>query len=186
MPESNKSLCKTMKGTGTMARTTVKMAMILFFTALSLTIGMNAWAVQSNDAAALKGLKLGKVIFLLNVDSPQKAALYLNIIIDTRKTMAAQKVKPDFIVIFVGPTVRFLTTAPDAELAGKQQNALASIAASVTELKKKGVRMEICEIATNFFKVPNDKLLPGPKLVGNGFTSLIGYQSNGYGLVPIF
>lgn len=169
-----------------MARTAVKMAMAVLFLVLSLTNGMNAWAEQSNDAAALKGVKQGKGIFLLNVDSPQKAALYLSIISDTHKTMAAQKVKPDFIVVLVGSTVRFLTTAPDAELADTQKEALASIAASIKELKGKGIKLEICEIATNFFKVPNDKLLPELKLIGNGFTSLIGYQSKGYGLVPIF
>lgn len=169
-----------------MARTAVKMAMAALFLAFSLTAGMNAWAGQSNDTTALKGVKQGKGIFLLNVDSPQKAALYLNIISDTHKTMAAQKVKPDFVVVFVGATVRFLTTAPDAELAATQKEALASIAASIKGLKEKGVKLEICEIATDFFKVSNDKLLPELKLIGNGFTSLIGYQSKGYGLVPIF
>lgn len=169
-----------------MARSTVKLAMAVLFMVLSLGAGVNAWAGQSNDEAALKGVKQGKGIFMLNVDSPQKAALYLNIISDTHKTMAAQKVKPDFIVVFVGSTVRFLTTAPEAELAAKQKEALASIAASIKGLKKKGVKLEICEIATNFFKVSNDKLLPELKLIGNGFTSLIGYQSKGYGLVPIF
>lgn len=169
-----------------MARTVVKMSMAALILAFSLTAGLNAWAGQSNDTAALKGLKQGKGIFLLNVDSPQKAALYLNIINDTHKTMAAQKVKPDFIIVFVGSTVRFLTTEPDAELADKQKEALASIAASIKGLKEKGVKMEICEIATNFFKVSNDKLLPELKLIGNGFTSLIGYQSKGYSLVPIF
>ena len=169
-----------------MARTAVKMAMAALFLVFSLTVGMNAWAGQNNDAVALKGVKQGKGIFLLDVDNPQKAALYLNIINDTHKSMAAQKVKPDFIIVFVGPTVRFLTTEPDAELAAKQKEALASIAASIKRLKVKGVKMEICEIATGFFKVSNDKLLPELKLVSNGFISLIGYQSKGYGLVPIF
>lgn len=169
-----------------MAKGAVKLAMAVLFMTLSLGAGVNAWAGQSNDAAALKGLKQGKGIFLLNVDSPQKAALYLNIINDTHKTMAAQKVKPDFVVVFVGATVRFLTTAPDAELAATQKEALASIAVSIKGLKEKGVKLEICEIATDFFKVSNDKLLPELKLIGNGFTSLIGYQSKGYGLVPIF
>lgn len=169
-----------------MAKGAVTLAMAVLFMTLSLVAGVSAWAGQSNDAAALKGVKQGKGIFLLNVDSPQKAALYLNIISDTHKTMAAQKVKPDFVVVFVGATVRFLTTAPDAELAATQKEALASIAASIKWLKEKGVKLEICEIATDFFKVPNDKLLPELKLIGNGFTSLIGYQSKGYGLVPIF
>lgn len=169
-----------------MARNAVKMVIVAIFLAFSLTAGINAWAGQSNDAAALDGVKQGKAIFLVDVDNPQKAALYLNIINDTHKSMAAQKVKPDFIVLFIGPTVRFLTTEPAAELATKQKDALASIAASIKELNGKGVRMEICEIATGFFKVSNDKLLPELKLIGNGFISLIGYQSKGYGLVPIF
>ncbi len=169
-----------------MAKGAVKLVMAVLFMTFSLGAGVSAWAGQSNDAAALKGVKQGKGIFLLNVDSPQKAALYLNIISDTHKTMAAQKVKPDFVVVFVGATVRFLTTAPDAELAATQKEALASIAASIKGLKEKGVKLEICEIATDFFKVSNDKLLPELKLIGNGFTSLIGYQSKGYGLVPIF
>ena len=168
-----------------MVGTAVKMAMAAIILVFSLAAGGSVWAGQSNDTAALKGLSEGKGLFLVSLDNPQKAALYLDIINDTHKTMAAQKVKPDFIIVFVGATVRFLTTAPDAELLEKQKEALAAIAASVRELKKKGVRMEICEIATNFFKVSSGTLLPELKLIGNGFTSLIGYQSKGYRLVPV-
>ncbi|GAB7024763.1 DsrE family protein [Geotalea toluenoxydans] len=152
----------------------------------SLLGSMNAWAGHSNDAAALEGVKQGKGIFLVDTDNPQKTALYLNLINETHKSLAAQKVKSDLVVVFIGPTVRFLTAAPEAELAAKHQEFLKSITATVKELDRKGVRMEVCEIATGVFKVPVDKLLPGLKLVGNGFISLIGYQSKGYGLVPIF
>lgn len=153
---------------------------------LSLTTGMNAWAGQVTDAAALKGVKQGKGVFLVSQDNPQKTALYLNIIKDTYDSMASQKVRPDFILVFVGPTVRFLTNKPDAELSANQQEALASIAASIKELKAKGVKMEVCQIAVNFFKVPKDSLFPELKLVNNGFISLIGYQAKGFGLVPVF
>lgn len=169
-----------------MARIAAKMVMIAILVVLSLTVGMNAWAGQVTDAAALKGVKQGKGIFLMNLDSPQKTALYLDIIKDTHESMVAQKTKPDFIIVFVGPTVRFLTAEPDVELGAKPQEPLASIAASIKALKAKGVKMEVCQIATTFFKVPNDSLLPELKLVNNGFISLIGYQAKGFGLVPIF
>ncbi|WP_026841381.1 DsrE family protein [Citrifermentans bremense] len=169
-----------------MARIAAKMVMVAILLVFSLTTGMNAWAGQVTDAVALKGVKQGKGIFLINQDSPQKTALYLNIIKDTYESMAAQKVRPDFIIVFVGPTVRFLTTKPDVELGAKQQESLASIAASIKGLKTKGVKMEICQIATNFFKVSNDSLLPELKLVNNGFISLIGYQAKGFSLVPVF
>lgn len=169
-----------------MAAKVVKRVTTAILLTLSLMAGVDAWAGQINDAVALQGVKQGKGIFLVDVDNPQKAALYLDIIRGTHESMVEQKVTPDFIVLFIGPTVRFLTTEPDRDLSAKQQEPLRSIAASVKVLKEKGVRLEICAIATNFFKVSNEKLLPELQLVGNGFISLIGYQSKGYGLVPIF
>lgn len=159
-----------------------------FILAFGLFLGLagGAGAVEYRDTAALKGLKQGKGIFEVNLDNPQKTALYLEIIKSTHQSMAKQKVKPDFIIVFVGPTVKFLTTAPESELAGKHGDALKAIAASIRDLKRLGVKMEICVIANDFFKVPNDKILPDLSLVGNGFISLIGYQGKGYGLVPVF
>ena len=150
-----------------------------------LILGTTAGASEINDADALSGLTNGKGVYLISLDKPQKAALYLAIIKDTHQSMAAQGVKPDFIVVFVGSTVRFLTTEPAAELR-EAKPALESIAASIKELKKLGVRQEVCVIATDFFKISKDDLLPQLSLVGNGFSSLIGYQAKGYGLVPIF
>lgn len=168
-----------------MVRNKVKATLTLLFLLVSLAFAMNAPAMEINDADALKGVKTGKGIFLINQDNPQKTALYLGIINATYDSMKKQKTRPDFVVVFVGQTVRFLTTEPEAALAAEHKDALQSIAASVKKLKEKGVRLEICDIATAFFKVSNDKLVPGLKVVGNGFTSLIGYQSKGYGLVPV-
>lgn len=49
-----------------------------------------------------------------------------------------------------------------------------------------GVRQEICAVATRVFGIDNSTVLPGLKLVGDGFISLIGYQAQGYHLVPVF
>ncbi len=152
------------------------------FMLLLLTTG--SWGMEINDAPALGGLQEGKGVFLVNSDNPEKTALYLEIIKGTYLSMAQQQVKPDFIVVFIGPTVRFLTTEPGAELAAHKE-ALTAITASVKALGDLGVALEICAIATDFFKVPNNKLLPELNLVANGFNSLIGYQNKGYGLVPI-
>lgn len=168
-----------------MVRNKVKATLTLLFLLVSLAFAMNATAMEINDADALKSVKTGKGIFLINQDNPQKTALYLGIINATYDSMKKQKTRPDFVVVFVGQTVRFLTTEPEAALAAEHKDALQSIAASIKKLKEKGVRLEICDIATAFFKVSNDKLVPGLKVVGNGFTSLIGYQSKGYGLVPV-
>ncbi len=139
-----------------------------------------------NDAAALQGVKEGKGVFLIDFSDPKKTAFYLEIIRGTHAGLTRQGVKPDFVIVYIGPTVRFLSTRPDDELELEQGDALKAIAEQVTELSKLGVRQEICAIATRVFKVPNETILPGLTLVGDGFISLIGWQTQGYKLVPLF
>jgi len=149
-----------------------------------LALGVSAGAAEIDDTVALAGIKEGKGVYLVSLDNPQKLALYLEIIKGTHRSMAAQGVKPDFVLVFVGASVRLLVSEPGPELV-EAIPALQSVAASVEELSRLGVRQEVCVIATEFFKVPLDKLLPGLTPVGNGFNSLIGYQARGYGLVPV-
>ena len=48
------------------------------------------------------------------------------------------------------------------------------------------MRQEICAVATRVFGIDNDTVLPGLTPVADGFVSLIGYQAQGYHLVPVF
>lgn len=145
-----------------------------------------ARADRFGDADALRGVRVGKGVFLIDFDDPRKTAFYLNIIKGTHQGLARQKVQPDLAIVYIGPTVRFLTTAPELEIEIEHDDALKAIAANVKELHRLGVRQEVCTIATRVFRVSNDTLLPGLKPVGDGFISLIGYQTQGYKLVPLF
>jgi hypothetical protein len=49
-----------------------------------------------------------------------------------------------------------------------------------------GCDKEACAIATRVFGVDNAGLLPQLQLVFDGFISLIGYQSQGHQLMPIY
>lgn len=139
-----------------------------------------------SDAAALQGVKDGKGVFLIDFSDAKKTAFYLEIIKGTHAGLTRQGVKPSFVIVYIGPTVRFLTTTPDGELELEQGDALKAIADRVKELDQLGVRQEICAIATKVFKVPNETVLPGLTLVGDGFISLIGWQTQGYKLIPLF
>jgi intracellular sulfur oxidation DsrE/DsrF family protein len=153
---------------------------------MGLLITAGARAAAIDDADALRGVAIGKGVFLLDFSSPKKLDLYLKVINGTYDGLVRQDVEPDFILVFIGPTVRFLTTEPDDELAMEYGDVLKDIAASIRELKRRDVKLEICAVATNVFNVDNDKVLPELQVVGDGFISLIGYQSQGYHLVPIF
>lgn len=139
-----------------------------------------------DDAAALKDVRVGKGVFLIDFTDPRKTAFYLEIIRGTHAGMIRQGVKPDFVIVYIGPTVRFLSRTPEVDLEMQHDDDLKAVAEQVAALHELGVRQEVCAIATRVFKVPNDSLLPGLSLVGDGFISLIGWQTQGYKLVPLF
>ena len=139
-----------------------------------------------DDAAALNGIKQASSVFLIDFTNPKKTAFYLDIIRGTHAGLVRQGVTPDMVLVFIGETVKYLSSEPDDLLAMEYGDELQSIAHSAAELKKLGVRMEVCAVATEVFGVDNDTILPEMEVVGDGFISLIGWQTQGHKLVPIF
>ncbi len=165
---------------------TIQRLLILCMLLFAPLLPAQAATVPINDAAALKGVKEGKGVFLIDFSDPKKTAFYLEIIRGTHAGLARQGVKPDFVIVYIGPTVRFLSTKPDDELELEQGDALKAVAEQVRELNKLGVRQDICAIATRVFKVPNATIPPGLTMVGDGAISLIGWQTQGCKLIPRF
>lgn len=158
----------------------------LWLVLMSLALTSNSLAKEINDAAALKGIDEARGVFLIDFSDVGKTAFYLKIIQGTHASFIKQGVKPDLVLVFIGQTVQFLTTEPSDELFFKHANETESIANSVKSLHKAGVRMEVCAVATEVFGIDNKTILPGMNVVGDGFISLIGWQTQGYKLVPIF
>lgn len=156
---------------------------LLFVAALCLGLFSGATDVLASppsDAAALEGLESVRTVFLVNKATAGETARYLRGIRATHESLKKQDVTPDTVIVFLGPPVQFITTAPVAAIAEENSAALESIAETASELKSLGVRMEVCAAATKHFGVDNATLLPGMEAVGNGFISLIGWQSKGY------
>ena len=136
---------------------------------------------------ALKGLKSIKAVFDVRIDNPKSAALHLKLVHDTykdNKIMAVTK-KPAFVVIFMGPSVRVISKKKEG-FSPEEQKALDEIAATISEMSKDGIRLEICLFAAKVFNVDPASVLPGIKHVPNGWVSLIGYEAKGYSLVPAY
>ena len=107
--------------------------------------------------------------------------LYLNVIEKTVATLKKQGVKPDFIITMRGAAVSIVSKDSEFNSADQEQLLQAKIAA----LKQLGVYFEACNVAADLFAVAKEDLFPGVVLVGNTFVSLIGYQSQGYALIPL-
>ena len=55
----------------------------------------------------------------------------------------------------------------------------------IRQLKKDGVKLEVCQYAANVVGVDLSTILPEIDQVGNGFISTIGYQTQGYSLIRV-
>lgn len=153
---------------------------------LLLSHALLAAAPAIDDRAALGDLKHAKGVFLVDIGDAKKLNFYLEVIQGTHRNMLAQGVEPDFVLVYIGPSVKYLTGEPSAETEAAAGGVLLDIEANVAKLAELGVRQEICAVATRVFGIDNATVLPGLTLVGDGFVSLIGYQAQGYHLVPVF
>ena len=161
-----------------------KLLQLLLFVSFLAFGSVNA--KQINDSAALNGIKEAKGVFLIDFTEVRTTAFYLKIIEGTHQGFVKQGVKPDMVLVFIGKTVKYLTTEPDEAFEMEHEESLASIQDSIAKLSELGVRMEVCAVATKVFNVKNETIPESMDIVADGFISLIGWQTQGYKLVPVF
>ena len=163
------------------ARTVIGSAVLAVFL-LAATAGTGF----SDENPALKGLKSVKAVFGFEIGDPQSALAHLQVIHQTfqDKDIRIGKKKPEFVVVFYGPSVKLASKNRDAFTAADQK-VLGDYAATISAMAKDGVRFEICKIALRMTGVDPSSILPEVKPVGNGWLSLIGYQARSYSLVPL-
>jgi intracellular sulfur oxidation DsrE/DsrF family protein len=142
-------------------------------------------AADLRDTAALHGLHAAKAVFMIDVNKPGRVAHVLKIIQAADKSMAKQGVKPHIVVIVIGPTVAFLTKDRRG-ISYMDERAVSQIQKSIRKLKEMGIRTEACGVALKGMDIPPSDLIPEAHAIGNGFISAIGYQAQGYSLVPVY
>ncbi len=151
-----------------------------------LMISPLAHAEKPTDRTALKGVAAGKVVWDINMGDPKKLTLYLKVIQETYDDLVRQGVAPDMIFAFRGKSVLLISTDREA-IPLEQHVYLDEVAELLADLNQRpGVRMEACSVACRLFGVKVENLLPRIQAVGNTFVSLIGYQAQGYGTIPIY
>ena len=156
-------------------------AILLFF-----IISSFVYAEKPHDSDALQDLNEGKVVWDVTIGNPIKLLLMLNVIEETYEDLIRQNVKPDMVFAFHGPVMNLITTrAPD--LALDEEEAHEKVLELLADLSKKpGIKMESCSIAARLLSIDNDTIITEINPVGNTFVSLIGYQKQGYALIPIY
>ncbi len=144
-----------------------------------------ARAAVLKDTDALRGLTKAKAVFMIDVNNPQRVGHVLAVVGKTDTGMRAQGVKPEIVVVFVGPDVAFLTRDRRG-ISYMDERAVAGVQKAVQKLKGMGVKLQACGVALKGMDIAPSDVIPDVQPVGNGYISAIGFQAKGYNLVPVY
>lgn len=157
---------------------------------VSVLLAPALFAVLAAPAAAggydeaLKGVKGVKAVFDYGQGSPKMSnSLFWavrNVYQD--ESVRALPEPPRVVIVFRGGSVKLIST--DRRSFNESDKAdLDKFADTIRQLKKDGVRMEVCLYAAKSLGVDPATIMPEVNHVENGFVSVLGYQAQGYAVV---
>jgi intracellular sulfur oxidation DsrE/DsrF family protein len=100
------------------------------------------------------------------------------------ETVRALPEAPQVVIVFHGPAVKLISTDRTGFKESDYEE-LDKFADTIRELKKDGVKMEICLYAAKVMGVDPKTIMPEIDHVGNGFVSVAGYQAQGYAVIRV-
>ena len=140
--------------------------------------------IAADDSVALAGVKEGKIAFDIHEGNPKLLLARLDVIDETRLSLIQQGVKPHFVLAFRGPATKLVQTDQE-KIKPEDRELAAKVAARIKEMSKApGVDgFEQCAVASRTQQTKTELVLPEIRVVGNGFISLMAYQSKGYAYI---
>ena len=158
----------------------IAVLLVAFFLAAP---GLSYAAEEEYDA--MKGVDNAKAMFDMRDGVPKMATVHMKLIHETYKQLTAMKKNPMFVVVFIGGAVR-LISSNRADFSADDQQYLKEIEETISKMAKDGIKLEVCLAAVNYFGVDPASIQSEIKHVPNGWISEIGYQAQGYMLVPVY
>ena len=155
-----------------------------FFVLFSLIPASTATSGEYDNA--LKDVKGIKAVFEVSQGSPKVSNLIFWAVKNVYEDPSTKSLpeKTQLAIVFHGPAVKLLST-DRSNFAGKEFGEIDKFHEMLRQLKKDGVKLEICLYAAKVMGVDPSTILPEIDHVGNGFISVIGYQAQGYAVVRV-
>ena len=161
-----------------------------YFTTIATVIFLVAFIVPSgaqtkyDNDRALKNVVQPNVYFDVNLDDSQKLLLRMNLLEQTVRQLKEGGLDMSVVIGFRGGASRFVTKGDDYVLDDESGNKK-KIQEWVSRFAAEGMIIEQCSIAADLLAIAHEDFLPGVQIVANGYVSLIGYQNQGYSVVPM-
>ena len=153
---------------------------------LFIATGISAAAGSvSRDHGSVNVQANSRAVFDVRTSDAKSLLFILKVVEETRAEIVERRAEPHFVLAFRGGTLPLLTAQPKADTAAEKA-ILEEVRERLTELRRKGVQLEACNVAARLFKIREADLADSLTLVSNSLVSLIAYQNQGYALVPMY
>jgi uncharacterized protein len=162
--------------------------MLMAMSVLWLAGTLNAAA--ADQPAAKPAEDQIKVVYHADFADPRRFSAMLSNIYNMVSTYQSELKEYDVRIVFLSHGIRFVTQdklagtpfAEDAAL--KQRRAdLQSRLASLRDTE--GVKLELCDITRQAVNLPNEKIIPGVKLVPSGVVRIAELQHQGFAYLKV-
>jgi intracellular sulfur oxidation DsrE/DsrF family protein len=156
----------------------------LLFLAFLISMLAIPYAQAFEKPAALAELKEVKAAFDFTEGSGRILLAKLETVDETRRSLLAQNVRPRLVLAFRGGATRLVQTDPEM-IREEDREIAALIGRKIAELARaEGVEaLEQCAVAIRLQGTSAGKVLPGIKVVENGWISLMALQARGYAYI---
>ena len=141
-------------------------------------------AESLSDRMALNGLKEVKFVVDVNVGDPELLLIRMDLLDTTYSQLLDSGVTPTVLVAFRDKASRFITKNPKY-LKPDQEKYRLEMKALIELFDELGFTIEQCGIAAAAQNIDPKDFLPQVRVVQNSYISLIGYQNQGYALLPM-
>ena len=154
---------------------------------LAVSVGLtSAPALAGGYDNSLKDVTGLKAVFDVSQGSAKVSNLVFWAIKNVYEDKTVQNLpeKTKLAVVFHGPAVKLISTVNDG-LKKEEVMEKDKFQATLRQMKKDGVKLEVCLYAAKVMGVDPATIIPEIDRVGNGFISVIGYQTQGYSVVRV-
>ena len=136
------------------------------------------------DEPALRGLIQAKVVADINVGAG-RLTTRLQHTDETYRQLRDAGVHPLMVLVFRGAASRLLARSGTVALTPAELLEKKQIDRWIDRFRESGLRMEQCGIAARAQGLQPEDFPLGIVVVRNGYVSLVGYQNQGYALLPM-
>lgn len=164
----------------------IKKSKYLLFISLALVVMVSSPALSAGYDDSLKGVSSYKAVFEVTQENPKVANVVFWAVKNAYEAaeVSALPASPEIAVVFHGPAVKLLSTN-QAPFNSSQWDEVETFQATLRQMKKDGVKLEVCLYAVEVMGIDKTTIIPEIVQVANGFVSVIGYQMQDYAVVRI-